>query len=44
MSVKFRFWTETTAGVDIGFAYSKGRNELSYEKEDVLSIGLGLIY
>ncbi|NIJ67408.1 hypothetical protein FHR20_004392 [Sphingomonas leidyi] len=44
MSLKFRFWTETTAGVDIGFAYSKGRNELSYEKEDVLSIGLGLIY
>ncbi|GEM_PF-5304843 len=44
LSVKFRFWTPSTAGVDIGFTYSKGNNEVSYVKEDILSVGLGIIY
>lgn len=44
IAVKYRFWTTVHAGIDLGFAYSKGRNELSYEKEDILSLGVGIIY
>ncbi|MEI9928605.1 MAG: hypothetical protein WDN44_14020 [Sphingomonas sp.] len=44
IAMKFRFWTKSTAGIDLGFTYSKGQNEVSYENEDVLSIGLGLIF
>jgi hypothetical protein len=43
-SVKHRFWTKRSVGIDVGFSYTKGTNELSFEKEDVLTFGLGIIY
>lgn len=39
-----RFWTATGAGLDVGFTYTRGTNELSFEDEDVLTFGLGLVY
>jgi hypothetical protein len=43
-SLKHRFWTARDIGVDVGFNYTRGTNELSFEKENVFSFGLGIIY
>lgn len=43
-SLKHRFWTSAKVGIDVGFSYTKGTNELSFEEEDVLKFGLGIIY
>jgi len=43
-SLKHRFWTKRNVGIDVGFSFTKGTNELSFEKEDVLTFGLGVIY
>jgi hypothetical protein len=41
--LKHRFWTASDVGIDVGFTYIKGANEVSFEKEDILSFGLGII-
>ena len=43
-SLKYRFWTRSQLGLDLGFTYTKGTNELSFEHEDVLTFGLGVIF
>lgn len=43
-TVKYRFWTPQNVGIDVGFSYKKGTNEVSLKKEDILSFGLGVIY
>lgn len=43
-SLKYRFWTRSQLGLDVGFTYTKGTNELSFEHEDVLTFGLGVIF
>lgn len=39
-----RFWTAGNVGIDVGFTYTRGTNELSFENENKLTFGLGLIY
>ena len=39
-----RFWTSESIGVDVGVTYTRGTNELSFEDEDVLTLGLGIVY
>jgi hypothetical protein len=39
-----RFWTGADVGIDVGFTYTRGTNELSFEEENILTFGLGLIY
>ncbi|HEX2764436.1 MAG TPA: hypothetical protein VHM92_11440 [Allosphingosinicella sp.] len=43
-ALKWRFWTSGRVGLDVGFSYLKGRNELSFEREDVLTAGFGVIF
>ena len=42
--LKHRFWTEDKLGIEVGFSYSKGTNELSFEEEDLFKFGLGIIF
>ncbi|HEY5710654.1 MAG TPA: hypothetical protein VIT38_02065 [Allosphingosinicella sp.] len=44
IKIGHRFWTAGNVGIDVGFTYTKGTNELSFEEEDVLGFGLGLIF
>ena len=39
-----RFWTGGNAGIDVGFSYTRGTNELSFEEEDKMTFGFGLVY
>jgi hypothetical protein len=38
-----RFWTGDV-GIDVGFTYARGNNELTLEEEDKLTFGIGLVY
>ncbi|WCM27518.1 hypothetical protein NDN01_00860 [Sphingomonas sp. QA11] len=42
--IKQRFWTSYNVGIDVGFTYANGTNELSFEHENKLTFGLGIIY
>jgi hypothetical protein len=44
LKLAHRFWTSAGAGIDVGFTYTRGTNELSFEDENVLTFGLGLTY
>jgi hypothetical protein len=39
-----RFWTGADVGIDVGFTYQRGTNELTFEHEDKLTFGLGIVY
>jgi len=40
---KHRFWTTAGPGIDLGISYVRGRNEVSYERENVLRFGIGIV-
>lgn len=44
LKLAHRFWTASNVGIDVGFTYTRGTNELSFEDENKLTFGLGLIY
>jgi hypothetical protein len=43
-SLKYRIWTSSNIGVDVGFTYTDGTNELSFEDEHKLTFGVGIIF
>lgn len=44
LKLAHRFWTGGDVGIDVGFTFSNGTNELSFEKEDILTFGVGIVY
>jgi len=43
-SLGYRFWTAQDVGIDVSFKYQIGSNASSFEREDILSFGIGVIY
>ena len=44
LELKHRFWSEVGFGIDIGASFIKGTNELSFDEEDILTLGAGVIF
>lgn len=38
-----RFWTGNV-GIDVGFTYARGNNDLTFEEENKLTFGVGLVF
>jgi hypothetical protein len=43
-SIKYRFYTESALGIDLGLTWAKGNEPKSLKKEDKLELGFGLIF
>ncbi len=42
--IAYRIWTKSGLGFDIGLTYAKGTNDKSYIKEDILDLGVGVVF
>lgn len=43
-SLKYRFWLGSGQGIDLGLTWAKGTEPVSYEEEDNLELGFGLVW
>lgn len=43
-SLKYRFWLASGQGIDLGLTWAKGTEPVSYEDEDNLELGFGIIW